>query len=175
MASTVAGAVGRVQQGKEAERIANAEADQFLARSRMTRAVGSLQAQRLAKASARLRGTQRAVLAASGFSATDAGSEAIITETVQEQSIQELLLVAQAEDDARQDEFRARLRRAQGKDARSAYNVDAGMALVSGMSSWRERFGMPADTGDDDEEAQSSDFVPYAYPDPRVDPYHRRP
>jgi hypothetical protein len=144
MVGTIGGAWSRYQQGREAEAAAGAEASQFEARANQTRALGSLQAARLRKANAAILARQRAVLAASGFSASDVGATALTEATVKEATIEELLAVAQSEDEARQDEFRAKLRRAQGADARSASKIDAGLALVSGFTSWRDRFGKPS-------------------------------
>lgn len=173
LGGTLAGAASRRQQGREAEAIGNAEALQLETRANQTRAIGSLQAQRLRKANAAILARQRSVLAASGFSATDEGATAITQETVREATIEELLAVAQSEDEARQDQWRAKMRRIQGSGERSAYNLEANSALISGLTSWRERFGgsTPAnDTGADEDLS-----TPFAYQDPRVDRYHRAP
>lgn len=174
--ATVMSVFARLQQSDNANAIAKAEAQQFIARANATRAVGSHQAQRLMRANARLRGKQMSVLAASGFSATDSGAETIKAETLEEQSIQELLLVAQAEQEARNDDYRATLRRQQGRDERTAGRYGAVDALVSGVTSWRERFGSPQDDpAEDDAFNEDPLLVPFNEPDPRVDPYHRRP
>lgn len=123
----------------------NAEALLLEARGRQALAIGSLQAQRLKKANNRVIARQRAVLAASGFSATDVGASYLTEQTVQEATIEQLLAAAQAEDEYKFDMWRARLRRAQGSDAARAARTNAGTALVSGLTSWRERFGAPPD------------------------------
>lgn len=173
LGGTLAQAITRVQLGQNEADVARAEADQYLRRGMMSRAIGSLQAQRLMRANQRIRGRQDAVLAASGFSATDPGAQAIVGETVSEMSIQELLAVTQAEQEARNDEYRAQLRRTQGREARAAGFGAAGLALVSGAASWRERFGSPDPEALD--ESDGGDAIPYAYEDPRIDPYHRAP
>lgn len=145
---TVMQASGQLKQGREAEAIAQAEAGQFEARGRMSLAIGSRQAQRLKKATSKLRSRQRAVLASSGFQADDGTGRAIDDATVREGSMQELLAVAQAEDEYRQDMYRAALRRRAGKQARKASAYEAAGTLVNGFFSWRDRFGTPdaADT-----------------------------
>lgn len=169
MLATGAGAVGRIAQGAEARRIADAEARQYEARAKQSRAIGSIQAERMQRANDRLRGRTNALLAASGFSASDDGSQAIIGAMAREGAVQEMLIAAQAEQDAANDEYRAKLRRAQGKSAQGAYNLEAGMTLVSGWSSWRERFGSPDPEDAEDEEGA----IPYSYGDPDPDPFHR--
>lgn len=146
-ASSVLGATGQLKQGKEARAIAESEAVQLEDRAQMSRAIGSRQAERIRKASDRIRARQQSLLAASGFSASDAGSIAIDAATVKESSISEMLAVAQAEDEARQDEERARLTRKAGKQAKQASYLAAGRTLLEGAVSWRERFGSPQPAG----------------------------
>lgn len=141
---TMAGAAGQLKQGKEARAIAESEALQLEDRAQMSRAIGSRQAERVRKASERIRARQQSLLAASGFSASDAGSIAIDAATVKESSISEMLAVAQAEDEARQDEERARITRKAGKSAKQASYLAAGRTLIEGAVSWRERYGTPA-------------------------------
>lgn len=137
-----------MKQGYEAQGAANLEAAQLEARAGLERALGQREAERLRKASARIRARQRAVLAASGFSASDVGAEAITADTVKEASIQELLALAQAEDAARQDDFRAIVRRNEGKQARQAGQIGAVTTLIQGASSWRDLFGNSANSDD---------------------------
>jgi hypothetical protein len=136
-------ATSQLRQGGEAEAIGDSEALQFENRGRMTLAVGSVQAQRLRKATERVRSRQRAVLAASGFQADDATGRAIEDATVLEGSMQEQLAMAQAEDSYRQDMWRASLRRKAGKQERKASMYEAVGTLVNGAISWRDRFGTP--------------------------------
>jgi hypothetical protein len=136
---------GRLVAGSHARAAAEAEADQLKARATMSRAIGSRQAERLRKAAERQRARARAVLAASGFSASDVGSRAIDEAVLKESTVNELLAVAQAEDEARQDEFRAKLRRQQGRGAELAGVLGAGRTLIEGAVSWRDRFGRPAE------------------------------
>lgn len=145
--STLMQAFGSLEQGKEARKIAEAEAVQFEKRGRMSLALGSLQAQRLRKSTERVRSRANAVLAASGFATDDATGRAIDEGIVREGSMQELLAVAQAQDEHNQDMYRAALRRRAGKQAQSAAMYDAASTLVSGAFSWRDRFGGAADTG----------------------------
>lgn len=144
LAMTIGGAAGRYQEGRANQFALNAEADQFEVRGRQALAVGSLQAQRLKKANQRVISRQRAVLAASGFSATDVGASFLTEQTVADATIETALAAAQAEDEYRLDMWRAGLRRAQGADAATVGRLDAASALVSGITSWRERFGAPA-------------------------------
>lgn len=135
------GAAGSMASGREAEAIADKEATQYEARATLTRAIGSRQAERIRKATERVRARARTVMAASGFSASDVTASEVDEAIVKEGSINELLAVAQAEDEAKNDDFRAKLRRAGGDGERAASYWAAGRTLIEGFSSWRERFG----------------------------------
>lgn len=148
-AGTLLTATGQLRQGQDASMVAESEAQQFENRGRMSLAIGSLQAQRLRKATERLRSRQKAVLAASGFQADDATGRAIEDATVREGSMQELLAVAQAEDEYRQDMWRAKLRRRAGEQERRSSMYEAAGTLVNGLFSWRDRFGAPDTSGSD--------------------------
>lgn len=138
------GAAGQMQGGREGEAIANKEALQYEARATLTRAIGSRQAERIRRATERVAARARAVMAASGLSASDVTASEVDDAIVREGSVNELLAVAQAEDEAKNDDFRARLRRAGGEGERAASTWAAGRTLIEGFSSWRDRFGSGA-------------------------------
>lgn len=149
--SVGASIAGGAQQQTMANQQASASESQALqldARAKQERAVGDYNMQRLKAANDRIRGRQTSLLAASGFSSDDVGASEIQDDTTKQASVNELLLLADAEDKARGDEFQAKLTRVQGQQqltaGRSAYTkgiLSAGGELVSGISSWRQLYG----------------------------------
>ena len=178
---------GQIAMGGEARGAAEAEAAQLRQRATMTRAIGSRQAERIRQASDRIRARQRTLMAASGFSASDVTSREIDSATERESSINEMLAVAQAEDEARQDEMRARLREQQGRSEQRASWMAAGRTLIEGVVSWRDRFGKTPRTAAAGAPAGGTIFdewnIDYGVGDDPAhpwrpggrDPYHRQP
>ena len=137
-----ADAAGRSQQAS-----AYAEAAMLDQRAGQERAVGQRQGERIREDGERLRGRQRALQAASGFASDDVGAVAIDKATVRAIGMQELLALAQSEDEARMTEFSATMRRRGGDIARmeGAYARKAGSLaavgtlLQAGGTAWRQR------------------------------------
>jgi hypothetical protein len=147
-AGTLLSARQKLAGGSEDAAIADSVASQLDARANETRAMGSIQSQRLKVANERLRSRQRAILAGSGFKMDDPTGTALQDAVTKQGTIQELLATAQAEQEARNDNLRAKLVRKQGAQARQASYLVAGETLVNGFSSWRDRFGTaPANDG----------------------------
>lgn len=139
---------GQLQQGRAAadagraqQAAAYAEAESLEQRAGQERAVGQRTAERVRQAGERVKARQRAVSAASGFASDDVGSQAIARGTEKEISMQELLALAQAEDEARVTEHQAALRRRggdisrmQGEYGKRASRIGAATTLVTGAA-----------------------------------------
>lgn len=130
-------------QGRAAKQAANAEALQLEARAKGERAAGTYQQDRIRQRADEIMATQRARMAASGGSASgdDGTSAAIIGDTSRKASMEQLLIQAQAEDRARQDEYQAVITRKAGKNAQNAANFRAAGALLQAGASWSQSFG----------------------------------
>jgi hypothetical protein len=146
-------AYGQHQGGKAAARAgaaqqaaAYAEAAQLEEQAGQVRSVGQREAAQIRKEGERLKGMQRTYNAASGFSSSDVGSQVIAAETERELSMQELLKLAQSEDEARNKEFAAQMRRRggqisayEGRAAAKAGTIGAVSTLMTGAGDvWRQ-------------------------------------
>jgi membrane protein involved in colicin uptake len=133
--------------GRSAKQGAYAEADQLDAKAKQERAVGTYQQSRVQQRAAEIMAQQRNRMAANGGAAdgSDGTSAAIIAETSRKASVEQLLIQAQAEDAAKQDEYQAVITRKAGKNAQRAANFEAaGSILKAGASiggSWSKSFG----------------------------------
>lgn len=116
---------------------AGANAQQLELQAGQTRAISQLEAARKRRDNKAMLSDQRTVMAASGLT-PDAN---IIGETVAEQTLQEMLTLAQGEAEAKRLEFAAQQTRLQGKyDASATRN--AGVATLIGSAvSWGDRYG----------------------------------
>lgn len=147
-------AYGQYQSGKAADRAgkaqqaaAYAEAGMLDQRAGQERAIGQRQAEDVRKQGALIAARQRALQASSGFASDDVGAVAITKATAREVSMQELLALAQSEDEARMTEFQANMRRRggdfaryEGKVARRAGALSAATTLLqTGASAWGMR------------------------------------
>lgn len=133
--------------GNDARAVAESEAQQFETRGRQSFALGSRQAERIARSVERVKARQLAVLAASGFSPTDDTGQALQDAVTREGAVQSMLAAAQAEDEYRQDMWRAGLRRRAGAQAQAASRLQAASTLISGVFDWRQRFGRVDNAG----------------------------
>lgn len=111
------------------------------AQAKQERAVAQLQAARMRREGKAQLSEQRSLMAASGFASDDPTSINLLHDTVGAQTLEELLVLAQGEDAARQQEYAARQTRLGGKNARSNANAGAITSLAGGMSSWYDRYG----------------------------------
>lgn len=98
-----------------ADAAAQIEATQIEARAKATLAEGSYNADRVGKKAAEILAQRRAMAAAGNNSTTDQSEMAVQAETVREASIDQLLIMAQAEDDAAKDRYQAAVTRKTGK------------------------------------------------------------
>lgn len=141
LASAGISAYGSYKQGQYEQAAANATATQYEAQATQERAVSQLQAARQRAAAKSQSSDQRSLMAASGFASDDPTSRNLVSETVKAQTLQELLTLAEGEDEARQQEYSARLARAGGKNAMASARVNAAGSLLGSSISWYDRYG----------------------------------
>jgi hypothetical protein len=131
---------------------AEAEALQLETRARHGLAVGTYNSQRIAKRAKEIMASQRAAAAAGGGDTTDATVQAITDETIREASMEQKLVMAEAEDRAKQDRYGAAVRRVTGKQQSDASMTQSKAAKLGGYatllssagnaySSWKSEFG----------------------------------
>lgn len=98
-----------------ADQAAQIEAAQIEARAKATLAEGSYNADRVGKKAREILAQRRAMAAAGNNSVGDQSEMAVQAETIREASIDQLLIMAQAEDDANKDRYQAAMTRKTGK------------------------------------------------------------
>jgi len=111
-------------------------------------AVGTHSAARIAQRAKEIMAEQRANAAAGGGSTSDATVQAIRGETVRYATLDQLLVMASAEERAQQIRHGADVRRSEGdmaaitgKRNQSAAQIQAGQTLLQTGTSWMEKFG----------------------------------
>lgn len=134
-------AYGQIQAGKAEARAATFTAAQMDARAKQERAVSQLEAARRRREGKAQLSQQKSLMAASGFAADDPSSLHLVSETVGAQTLEELLVLAQGEDSARQMEFEASQTRMAGQQAKANARTGALTTLAGNMFSWYDRYG----------------------------------
>lgn len=139
-----------------AERVAaDIEAQQLEARAKGTLAEGSYNADRIGKKAKEILAQRRALAAAGNNSTTDQSEMAVQADTIREASIDQLMIMAQAEDDAAKDRYGAAVRRQTGTRqsdiirSRTRANTISGVASLVGQASqfdWTQNFGGKGNT-----------------------------
>lgn len=134
-----------------AERVAaDIEAQQLEARAKATLAEGSYNADRIGKKAKEILAARRAMAAAGNNSTTDQSEMAVQAESVREASIDQLLVMAQAEDDAKKDRYQAVVTRQTGQRQsqitrnRTKADTISGIASLAGQAAnfdWSQKFG----------------------------------
>lgn len=127
-------ASGALMQGNSENAAAQAEASQLDTNAGQERAVGQYNAARMREEAKRFMSRQRAGLAGSGFAATDNTAQAIVADTEQKATMEELLALAQSEERANQMNYGATVRRWEGRNAKRAAKVKAGATLLQGLA-----------------------------------------
>lgn len=122
------------KEAREEELLANEEARQIEARAKYTLAAGSYNADAIGKKVQKILSTQRANAAAGGNDTTDASVQAIAAETIQNASIDQLLTMAAAEDDAKKDRYLADVTRRTGQRQARAIRNRATANLITGTT-----------------------------------------
>ena len=139
------------------ERVAaEQEAQQLEARAKATLAEGSYNADRVGKKASEILAQRRAMAAAGNNDTTDQSEMAVQAQTVREASIDQLLLMARAEDDAVKDRYGAEVRRKTGmrqsdiiRSQTRASTISSAASLMGQASKvdWSSAFGgTPAKT-----------------------------
>lgn len=140
-------AYGAYRQGQQAQFAANLTATQIETRAKQERAIAQMEAARRRRQGKAQLSTQRSLMATTGFASDDPTSLSLVSETVGAQTLEELLVLAQGEDSARQMEFEAKQVRQGGKNAMRNAKSEAFGALVGGGMSWYDRYGPGRRTG----------------------------
>jgi hypothetical protein len=134
-------AYGQYQQGQAQQRQANATAAQLETQANQERAIAQLEAARRRREGKAQLSQQKSLLADSGFASDDPSSLHLINETVGAQTLEELLVLAQGEDAARQTEFQAQQVRQGGASAAQSGRLSALISVAEGFTSWYDRYG----------------------------------
>lgn len=133
-----------------ADAAAQAEAAQIEARAKSTLAAGSYNADRIGKRAKEILAQRRAMAAAGNNSTSDQSEMAIQAETLREASIDQLLVMAEAEDDARKDRYQAAVTRKTGRTQADLLRRGARADTIKGVSGlvgqasgidWSQAFG----------------------------------
>jgi hypothetical protein len=118
-----------------------AEAKQLETRARHGLAVGTYNSERIAKRAKEIMASQRAAAAAGGGDTTDVTVQAITDETIREASMEQLLIGAEAEDQAKQDRFAAAVARTTGAQQARSYQTQASAAKLGGQATLLNNLG----------------------------------
>jgi len=134
-------AVSSINAAGDARQAAYDTAAQMDARAKQERAVAHLEMARKGRADKAFLSEQRTMLATAGFAADDPGASHLIGETVQAQTLEQMLIKAQAEDSAKQMEFEAKQTRSGGDSSYKAARSQAIAQFGGDMVSWGQRYG----------------------------------
>ena len=128
-------------QGRVMEQVANMNATNLEIQAGQERAAAQLQAQRDALRNKMQLGDTKATLAGSGFTLNDPTSATIIGQTVEQQTLAEMLVLKQAEQRALGMEAQARQTRFEGKTGRIGQNLQAKAQLMKDGADWFSNYG----------------------------------
>jgi hypothetical protein len=109
--------------------------------AKQERAVNQYNAQLMALKDRTELGQTKHSLAGSGFTLDDPTSQTIIGQTVEQQTLSELLMVRQGEQRARGVEQQARINLFEGRMAASAKRSESAVGLLKNGSSWWNNYG----------------------------------
>lgn len=121
--------------------VANVNAEQTERQARQERASAQFEAERLRLANKAKLSETRAALGGSGFRLDDRTSMTIIGQTVEQQTLSELLLLKQGEQRARNMEAGAAIERWEGGQRRKAANMQATVDLMKNGADWFNNYG----------------------------------
>jgi len=134
-------AYGTLQQGRIAQQVANMQSDQLRTQAQQERAVAHYEMAKQRALAKKRAGDTKAAFASSGFTLGDPTSAHIIGTTAEEETLQELMTKALAEQRARNMERQAAQRQWEGRMERRGSQIKAMSDLLSGGSSWYDRYG----------------------------------
>lgn len=134
-------AVGSMNAAAAQQQAAYDTAAQMDQRAGQERAIAHREMARKQRENKAILSQQRTQLASTGFAADDPSSLAIVGATVEEMTLQEMLIKAQAEESARGMEFEAKQTRRGGDSQVKAARAQALATFAGDMVSWRDRYG----------------------------------
>jgi hypothetical protein len=127
---------------------AEGEALQLEDNAKQTVAAGSFNSDRIKKKLDKILGSQRAQMAAGGGDTTDGSFMDVQADSVKEASIDQLLAMSAAEDDARKDRFQAKATRYSGvinsnaaSNRAKAETIRGTGTLLLGAGDWAQKYG----------------------------------
>lgn len=135
---------------KDSKISAGIEADQLEQRAKDTIVAGSFNADRIRQKADKIIASQNAMAAARGDDLNDSSVRAIREESLKEASIEQLLVMMDAENDAKKDREAAKVTRETGASTGRLMQNQANANLLSGTASllstasnidWSEKFG----------------------------------
>lgn len=113
---------------------AEAEAKQLETRAKQEVAVGSYNSALVKKRAQEILATQRAVAAAGGGDTTDVTVQAISDDTIKQAAIEQLMVMGEAEDRARQDRYAASVARYTGASQYKSARMEAKAYRMAGTA-----------------------------------------
>jgi hypothetical protein len=131
---------GTLMQGQAADSSAASEAAQLNQQAGQERAVSQLDAITQRRSARYAQSRAQAVAAASGAGASDPTVVDVISGIAGEGEFQALTSLYTGEDRARGMEFSGKVRRREGKAAQAASYLKASGTLLSGESTWQDRY-----------------------------------
>lgn len=124
---------------------AQVEAAQLEERAKATLAAGSYNADRIKTKAAWILSSQRAMAAAGNNDANDQSARELAKKTVQESSLDQLLTMLDAEEDAKKDRYQAKVTRQTGKSQanilRQQTRAQTVMSVANTVNDWSKMFG----------------------------------
>jgi hypothetical protein len=137
----IVAAAGTLLQGASAKQAAESEASQLESIAGQTRAASQREMANRRRAARYAQSRAQALAAASGAGASDPSVVDLISDLEGEGEYGALAAMFEGEDRARGLEFGATLSRKQGQAAMSSSALKAGSTLLSGGSSWYDKYG----------------------------------
>lgn len=134
------GALGTYQQGQVAKQIAKAQSEDLKVQAANERAASHYEMAKQRREAKARAGETRVALSSSGFGGDDTLAAHIIGETAKEETLQELMTKALAEQRAKNMERNAQQTLWEGKQTAKAATISAFGQIVGGAASWAERY-----------------------------------
>lgn len=145
----IAAAAGTLMQGASAKGAGRSEALQLEQQAGQDRASSQRAAEEPRRAARYMRSRVQALAAGSGAGATDPTVVNLENDIDAEGEYAALTAMYEGEDQARGKEFGAAVARKQGSSAATASYLKAGSTLLSGASSWYDKYGGGGPSGTD--------------------------
>lgn len=140
IAATVLSAIGSVAGGSSAQKTANSEADQLIARAKARRAEGGAAAREELRQKRLIKSRAQAVAAAQGANLSDPSLVNLMGDLEAEGQYRALSRMFEGDDEARGYEDTAAARRKEGKALKKAGLLRGVTSVLSGVSSLRSKY-----------------------------------